>query len=45
VALPDDGEILRSGDTLALAGSTDAVAAARELISAPTQSQTPVAAR
>jgi len=45
VALPDDGEILRSGDTLALAGSTDAVAAARELISAPIQSQTPVAAR
>jgi CPA2 family monovalent cation:H+ antiporter-2 len=35
VALPGGKEILRIGDMLALAGSTDALAAARELISAP----------
>lgn len=39
VTLPDSGEILHAGDALALAGSTDALSAASELISTPAAAQ------
>ena len=42
VALPGGEEVIRAGDTLALAGSTDAIATARNLISVPASAESAI---